>query len=64
MVIQLLAEVSVSYKQFYEAFFGVYILQLLWCTFVLMPYSSPLRHCATGRKVAGSLPDGVTGIFH
>ena len=23
-----------------------------------------LRHCATRRKVAGSIPDGVTGIFH
>jgi hypothetical protein len=22
------------------------------------------RHCATNRKVAGSIPDGVTGIFH
>ena len=23
-----------------------------------------LRCCATSRKVAGSIPDGVTGIFH
>jgi hypothetical protein len=23
-----------------------------------------LRHCATNRKVAGSLSDGVIGIFH
>jgi hypothetical protein len=23
-----------------------------------------LRHCATNRKVAGSIPDDVTGIFH
>jgi hypothetical protein len=23
-----------------------------------------LRHCATRRKVAGSIPDSVTGIFH
>jgi hypothetical protein len=23
-----------------------------------------LRHCATNRKVAGSILDGVTGIFH
>jgi hypothetical protein len=22
-----------------------------------------LRHCATNRKVAGSIPDGVTGFF-
>jgi hypothetical protein len=23
-----------------------------------------LRHCAINRKVAGLIPDGVTGIFH
>jgi hypothetical protein len=23
-----------------------------------------LRYCATNRKVAGSIPDGVIGIFH
>ena len=23
-----------------------------------------LRHCSTSRKVAGSIPDGVRGIFH
>jgi len=23
-----------------------------------------LMHCATSHKVAGSIPDGVTGIFH
>jgi hypothetical protein len=23
-----------------------------------------LRYCSTSRKVAGSIPDGVTGIFH
>jgi hypothetical protein len=23
-----------------------------------------LRNCATNRKVAGSVPDGVTGFFH
>jgi hypothetical protein len=23
-----------------------------------------LRYCATNRKVAGSIPDGVSGIFH
>jgi hypothetical protein len=26
--------------------------------------SSRLRHCATNWKVAGSIPDDVTGIFH
>jgi hypothetical protein len=23
-----------------------------------------LRYCATNRKVAGSIPDGVIGFFH
>ena len=27
-------------------------------------WSSWLRHCATSQKVAGSIPDGVIGIFH
>ena len=27
-------------------------------------WRSWLRHGATSRKVAGSIPDGVTGIFH
>jgi len=28
-----------------------------------MQWHSWLRHCATSQKVAGSIPDGVTGIF-
>jgi len=27
-------------------------------------WRSWLRHCATRRKVAGSVPDGVIGFFH
>jgi len=27
-------------------------------------WGSWLRHCATSQKVAGSIPDGVIGIFH
>jgi hypothetical protein len=27
-------------------------------------WRSWLRHCATSRMVAGSIPDGVIGIFH
>jgi len=27
-------------------------------------WRSWLRHCATSRKVAGSIPDGVVGILH
>ena len=38
----------------------VSIPNLTWGT----RWRSWLRHCATSRKVAGSIPDGVTGIFH
>jgi len=27
-------------------------------------WRSWLRHCATSRKVVGSIPDGVIGFFH
>jgi len=27
-------------------------------------WRSWLRHCATSRKIAGSIPDGINGIFH
>jgi hypothetical protein len=37
---------------------------------ILIYYGGPLmvgqwlRYCVTNRKVAGSIPDGVNGIFH
>jgi hypothetical protein len=34
-----------------------------YMSFCCTPWRSWLRHCATSRKVAGSIPDGVTGIF-
>jgi hypothetical protein len=43
--------------------------QLLWAFFYLHPmyrgtqWRRWLRYCATSRKVAGSIPDGVIGIF-
>jgi hypothetical protein len=30
----------------------------------LVKWRSWLRHCATSRKVAGSIPYGLIGIFH
>jgi hypothetical protein len=27
-------------------------------------WRTSLRHCATSQKVANSIPDGVSGIFH
>ena len=35
-------------------------LYIVWGT----RWHSWLRHCATSKKVAGSIPDGVIGIFH
>ena len=32
------------------------VLLTRWCSW--------LRHCGTNQKVAGSIPDGVIGIFH
>ena len=29
-----------------------------------MRWGSLVKYCATSRKVAGAIPDGVTGIFH
>ena len=34
------------------------------CSPYVTRWRSWLRHCATSRKVAGSIPDGVIGIFH
>jgi hypothetical protein len=42
-------------------------LQIFTCTVTShrgIRWCSWLRHCATSRKVAGLIPDGVTGIFH
>ena len=50
------------------SYFGVYSFPLLsFCAFCFnwgTLWRSWLRHCATSRKVAGSIPDGVTGIFY
>jgi hypothetical protein len=34
------------------------------CAILHLKSSSSLRHYATGRKVAGSIPDEVTGFFN
>ena len=36
----------------------------LCCSLSLSQIHSWLRHCATSREVAGSIPDGIVGIFH
>jgi hypothetical protein len=39
-----------------------YLLSTIY--FGVTRWRSWLRHCTTIQKVAGSIPDGVTGIFH
>jgi len=41
-----------------------YIYSVLTCTGARCWWRTWLRHSATSRKVAGSILDGVTGIFH
>jgi hypothetical protein len=43
-----------------------YCCKFSWCTLSEggTGWRSWLRHCATSRKVAGSVPDGVIGLFH
>jgi hypothetical protein len=39
----------------------------IWEGYLTLPGTAVaqwLRYCATNRKVAGSIPDGVIGIFH
>jgi hypothetical protein len=44
---------------------GKYIIRSIKVGYeVVTRWRSWLRHCATFRKVAGSIPDGVIGIFH
>ena len=44
------------------------ILEMLELTFLIYRHCwhtvAWLRHCATSRKVVGSIPSGVMGIFH
>ena len=42
------------------AYIYIYIYIYIWGT----RWRSWWRHCATSRKIAGSIPDGVIGIFH
>jgi hypothetical protein len=56
-----------------QSFWCLYLISFMYIDFYsfysLLDYTwgtrwrSWLRHCATNRKVAGSIPDGVTGIF-
>ena len=41
-----------------------FFLNQYHCTIGGTRWRSWLRHCTTSRKDAGSIPDGVTRIFH
>jgi hypothetical protein len=43
--------------------FSLYI-QLWYMSYRGTAVAQWLRYCVTNRKVAGSIPDGVVGIFH
>jgi hypothetical protein len=54
----------------------LYSIHIMWWSSIILQISvtssesdqlrwrSWLRHCDTSRKVAGSIPNGVIGIFH
>jgi len=48
----------------HEKNIGCYILSYYYRVLGARGRRSWLRHCATSRKVVGSIPDGVIGIFH
>jgi len=56
-----------SYVSAYRSsIFWTVMLSIPICTvaYGATRWRSWLRHCATRRKIAGSIPDGVIGIFH
>jgi hypothetical protein len=58
-------QVSQSYKTT-DRIIILYIFITHWGIFDinLFDWRSWLRHCTTSQKVAGSIPDGVRGIYH
>ena len=61
---QLFHKVIIRYKYANTRQKSSYLLYFDTCTQWRTWWRSWLRHCATSRKVVGSIPDGVTGIFH
>jgi hypothetical protein len=61
----LLINVSCFGGQVLQGFFICFIISFLCLlNFLGHAVAQWLRHCATNRKVAGSIPDCVLGIFH
>jgi hypothetical protein len=50
-------------KHFYITIYNTIMCILFVLLFYIIKGSSSHYHCATSRKVAGSIPDGVIGIF-
>jgi len=54
----------VLYCSLYSLYLEFYIIKnRRFCEVLLPHWHNRLRNCATSRKVAGSIPDGVTGFF-
>jgi hypothetical protein len=53
-------------RRFYLLYINVKLLCICITNIIFFIPSNRgwLRHCATRRKVAGSIPDGASGIFH
>ena len=43
--------------------YQLWLIVPIFCLIGGTRWSSWLRHCATSRKVVGSIPDGVIGFF-
>ena len=61
--------ISTSSRSFIIIIIIIIVTLFILCTYIYIyiwgtPWRSWLRHSATNRKVAGSMPNGVTGIFH
>jgi hypothetical protein len=60
------------YQPHYAAQLSILVAREIWIIYFQLIYQyfedtrwrSCLTHCATSRKVPGSIPDGVIGIFH
>jgi hypothetical protein len=61
--LELLSSCSLCWDANFRCYEGRYELDRFIAYGGDMSWRSSLRHCSTSRKVAASIPDGVTGIF-
>jgi hypothetical protein len=62
IILSVLMVFQILSRQISRQLFKLHHTQLL--TYLGTALAQWLRYCATNRKVAGSIPDGVIGIFH